>query len=61
MCRSLTAPLTISQTAMSKHTNTYARHSDRYDGWVYLAKSDTGHFKVGRSVEPADRISHFDT
>jgi len=46
---------------MSEHTNTYAKHSDRYDGWVYLAKSDTGHFKVGRSVKPADRISHFDT
>lgn len=33
----------------------------RYDGFVYLAKSDTGHFKVGRSVKPARRIKHFDT
>jgi len=31
------------------------------DGYVYLAKADTGHFKVGRSVDPEKRIKHFDT
>lgn len=32
-----------------------------YDGWVYVAKSDTGHYKIGRSRTPVDRIKHFDT
>lgn len=32
-----------------------------YDGWVYLAKSDTGHYKIGRSKNPFARIKHFDT
>ena len=32
-----------------------------YDGWVYLAKSDTGHYKIGRSKNPFSRIKHFDT
>jgi hypothetical protein len=31
------------------------------DGYVYLARADTGHFKVGRSVDPEERIQHFDT
>jgi hypothetical protein len=31
------------------------------DGYVYLAHADTGHFKVGRSIEPEKRIKHFDT
>jgi len=31
------------------------------DGFVYLAKADTGHFKVGRSTDPDKRIQHFDT
>jgi len=31
------------------------------DGFVYLARADTGHFKVGRSVDPDERIKHFDT
>lgn len=31
------------------------------DGWVYVARSDTGHWKIGRSVKPAHRVQHFDT
>lgn len=31
------------------------------DGYVYLARADTGHYKIGRSVDPDDRIKHFDT
>lgn len=34
---------------------------DGGDGYVYLAKADTGHFKVGRSITPEKRIEHFDT
>lgn len=30
-------------------------------GYVYLAFCDTGHFKIGRSVDPDARIQHFDT
>jgi hypothetical protein len=30
-------------------------------GYVYLAFCDTGHFKIGRSVDPEARIQHFDT
>ena len=36
-------------------------YSPETDGHVYLAKAGTGHFKVGRSVNPDDRIKHFDT
>ena len=32
-----------------------------YNGFVYLAKSDTGHYKIGRSQNPYGRIKHFDT
>ena len=32
-----------------------------YNGFVYLAKSDTGHYKIGRSKNPYGRIKHFDT
>lgn len=32
-----------------------------YDGWVYIAKSDTGHYKIGRSKTPVERVKHFDT
>lgn len=32
-----------------------------YDGWLYLAKSNTGHYKIGRSQNPFTRIKHFDT
>ena len=31
------------------------------EGYVYLAKSDTGHFKIGKSINPDKRIKHFDT
>jgi len=31
------------------------------DGWVYVAYSTTGHYKVGRSVDPSSRVDHFDT
>lgn len=31
------------------------------EGYVYLAKSDTGHYKIGRSKNPWGRIKHFDT
>jgi len=30
-------------------------------GYVYLAKSETGHFKIGLSINPAKRIKIFDT
>jgi hypothetical protein len=30
-------------------------------GYVYLARAETGHYKIGRSVRPDDRIKHFDT
>ena len=32
-----------------------------YDGWIYIAKSDTGHYKIGRSKTPVERVKHFDT
>ncbi len=32
-----------------------------YDGWVYIAKSATGHYKIGRSKTPVERVKHFDT
>lgn len=32
-----------------------------YNGFVYLAKSDTGQYKIGRSKNPYGRIKHFDT
>lgn len=32
-----------------------------YNGFVYLAKSDTGHYKIGRSKNPYKRVQHFDT
>ena len=32
-----------------------------YNGFIYLAKSDTGHYKIGRSKNPYGRIKHFDT
>jgi len=31
------------------------------DGFVYLAYCETGHYKIGRSKNPSDRIKHFDT
>lgn len=31
------------------------------DGYVYIAYASTGHYKVGRSVRPDERIQHFDT
>lgn len=31
------------------------------EGYVYLAKSSTGHFKIGHSKNPWERIKHFDT
>lgn len=31
------------------------------EGYVYLAKMDTGHHKIGYSVKPFERIKHFDT
>lgn len=31
------------------------------DGFVYLAYCETGHYKIGRSKNPGDRIRHFDT
>lgn len=30
-------------------------------GYVYLAHADTGHYKIGYSVDPQNRIKHFDT
>lgn len=30
-------------------------------GYVYLAYADTGHYKIGLSVDPRSRIKHFDT
>lgn len=32
-----------------------------YNGFVYLAKSDTGHYKIGWAKNPYQRIKHFDT
>lgn len=34
--------------------------ADRH-GFVYLAASDTGHHKIGRSVDPEGRVEHFAT
>jgi len=31
------------------------------EGFVYLAECSTGHFKIGKSVNPAKRVRHFDT
>jgi len=31
------------------------------DGYAYIAYASTGHYKVGRSVRPDERIHHFDT
>jgi hypothetical protein len=31
------------------------------DGYVYVAYASTGHYKIGRSVRPDERIQHFDT
>lgn len=31
------------------------------DGYVYLAECSTGHYKIGRSIDPDGRIKHFDT
>jgi len=31
------------------------------DGFVYIAYASTGHYKIGRSVRPDERIQHFDT
>lgn len=33
----------------------------RKGGYVYLAHADTGHYKIGYSVDPQNRIKHFDT
>lgn len=30
-------------------------------GYIYLARSETGHFKIGLSINPAKRIKIFDT
>jgi hypothetical protein len=35
-------------------------HRFQPDGWVYIAYADTGHYKVGRSVDPSSRVDHFD-
>lgn len=32
-----------------------------FDGDVYLAKSETGHYKIGISKDPYARVKHFDT
>ena len=32
-----------------------------YNGFVYLAKSDTGHYKIGMSKNPFGRVKHFKT
>ena len=32
-----------------------------FDGEVYLAKADTGHYKIGVSKTPGKRIKHFRT
>lgn len=31
------------------------------EGYIYLAYCDTGHYKIGWSVDPDKRIKHFDT
>ena len=35
--------------------------SCKTSGYIYLAKSDTGHYKIGRSKTPEDRVEHFNT
>lgn len=32
-----------------------------FDGDIYIARSDTGHYKIGISKTPQERIRHFDT
>lgn len=32
-----------------------------YNGFIYIARSDTGHIKIGLSKHPFQRIKHFDT
>lgn len=32
-----------------------------YDGWVYVARAETGQYKVGRSNNPFGRVKFFDT
>jgi hypothetical protein len=31
------------------------------EGFVYLAECSTGHFKIGKSTGPLERVQHFDT
>lgn len=32
-----------------------------FDGDIYIARSDTGHYKIGISKTPTERIRYFDT
>lgn len=39
--------------------DTFQESAER--GFVYLAQAETGHYKIGYSASPRDRIKHFDT
>ena len=38
-----------------------SQSSKMSQGFVYLAECSTGHFKIGKSINPTKRIRHFDT
>lgn len=39
----------------------FKRNLANKEGYVYIARCDTGHIKIGRSKSPNKRIKHFDT
>jgi len=61
--------ISLAKTALAEYAKTQNRRSaekaqskhKKRRGYIYLAHCDTGHYKIGRSKEPADRIRSLNT